>query len=437
MVTDSQIAAAEEYFRPIARRAADEVVLAGAPPIEFVRVEALSGTGWGLVFSTAGDACEFEVQVTACTGQGLADSKYSSFFCSASEVDKVGADRNLGRYGVELCRALAVCQDRPLPEALNVPALPDNEPKGDQADITLPGFCDRGCLFCGMNHLRAGGPALALMDSFNHSTPVAHLKDLSIQVLSSMYWKQIEKTLRKLHRENPDAILHFNGNDALASLHFKATLELAYELGFRNMHVQSPGSDLLRPETLDMLDRYSVTQFGLTAHGFSPAVFDYVNGKPGGAEIFWTGLESLLARSKDVFVSVSCVDANVDEIPFLVEKLAAFPVRIEIFVWFPPNGSRASLGAFRRVGCSFERVARALERTKERVDPMRSGVTGMPRCAMTESLVNHFVWSFEPSHHVGPRHFGYVLSCSNCSVRSDCPGVHKVYSRVFDMPAPL
>ena len=410
--------AALEQFRALSARA-----LAGAKAApELSAIEPMMGRGWVLVYELGGAGGQVHINALP---EPAAAAKFNYSYRVPEHSDPRRA-KQLGRAGLLLCRALG----RVVPEF--EPSVPTEleDSSRESLGLYLLGVCDRACVFCawtyhgqrhGLDGQRLEGgprlPVLSVADFADHDW----VKGLDAE--------QIEAELRAHAHEAASYRVSWSGPDCLASPYFDDGLRLAYELGYREMAIQSPGTRLLEPGFLDFLAAHSVTEVSLTAHARDAALFDEVGGKPGAYRLFWDAVDALHDREFAVYFEVPCIAETVEDLPAHLAELARFPGPLTVFFWYP---SSDMLDFFPRMGMSFERALAALERARELLEPGRVTVDGIPRCVVPDELAEHYVWTY--SHMVFFECERLEL-CASCSLREECPGAAPVYLENHAWPA--
>ncbi|PRQ06416.1 radical SAM protein [Enhygromyxa salina] len=392
---------------------ASALATAKAAP-ELVDVTPLIGRGWCLDFRVANEWADI-VQVNALAEGGGQTLAYSYRPASVGSPQR---ERRLDRVGLLLCKALErVPIDGELPPVAVVVDDPDDEPPPrENVSFWLPGDCDRGCEFCSVSVEPSAERALRLplMQSGTASRERADL----------------EAKLRVTVDRAAEICIEWSGKDCLLSPLFDDGLRLAHELGYRDMGIQTPGSRLLEDGFVEFLRAHSVVRAGLTAHAGDEATFDLVGGKAGAYTTFWAGLERLLAADFQVSLEVPCVAKTVEGLPEHVANLASYPCSITCFFWYPDDHMGDS---FPVIGMAYERAIAALERLRELVPPQRVAIDGIPECAVSSELRQHFFWSYGGGH-MTFIDFERVPACASCSARDRCPGVPPVYLQHHEFP---
>lgn len=374
-----------------------------------VSVLPLSGRGWRLGFQVTGGPEILELNAIASPNGRLSFTHRPITAATERRIIHVS------RVARMLCVALGRSElPRGLPAVVAAPEPPTEEaPPAARLSFWLEGECDRGCIFC----------PTALK---SHRSP-ASLPQLAMgmDVSTRPDWNELSETLRAKQHEAEKCAVEWSGQDCLLSPSFDPGLRLAFELGYRNMGIQTPGSRLLAPGFIDFLVEHSITRVALTAHAGDAATFDRVGGKLGAYDTFWTGFEAVLAAGMAVSLEVPCVLDTVGELPEHLARLAAYDVGITCFFWYPDPSME---DMFPEIGMPFERALASLDRARKLVPAGRIAIDGIPMCVAPQDLREHYFWSYG-ARHMSFIDFERVEACASCSVTDTCPGAAPVYTR--------
>ncbi|MCB9754088.1 MAG: radical SAM protein [Myxococcales bacterium] len=285
-------------------------------------------------------------------------------------------------------------------------------------------MCDRACLFCADRYGRVADP-----DGYVDETRLGELRLLQRPDYMATRRAAIEEALRRASQHEPSTQVAWTGMDCLASPLFDDALALAHALGFTEMELQSPGTRLTESGFARQLARSGVGGVSLTAHGHRAETFDYVNGRPGSHAAFWQAARAVLEAGMKLRVSAPILQQNLAELPELAAELAALDAPVTLFYYHDQD---SLIPHYPRLAVPFDQLRPALERVRERVAPRRVTLTGVPPCALSHALREHFPWDYGRGggHHSHAR-FESLPICSSCPHASACPGAPIQYLAHF------
>ncbi len=409
---------AEAYFRAL--EAAAEPT--GELRLSLTRVAPKGEAGWLLTYTTPARRV-VTVEVTLGDEKCVARGTY----CGFSYRKTPGLSEEQRRWevdtGLMLSRRLAKADAGAPPAIVLSPPKKPSTTGHPSTEIRLLGDCDRACRFCAWGAAKSGHER-----SLIQPAQATYLRVIDrLDGVLGVRRRRMESRLRALYREAPNTVIVWTGNDCLASPLFDHSLRFAYELGFRNMQVQGPGTRLADEETVDFLVRHSVVGYYVTMHGSTPETFAASGGKADAHALFWRALELLLARGVTVGVAVPCFSENVHELSGMLRELHARPVLITVFFWYP---QMEHTYMFKKLAMRFEPAIAALTEAAAELDQGRVRVTGIPACVVPPELKGVYEWRY-PGHHAEAISFVHEPACEGCPERAACPGFARVYSERF------
>lgn len=365
-----------------------------------VEVLPLAGRGWRLGFQVAGGPEVVEFNAMATLNGRLSFTHRP--ITAANERREI----HVSRVAKMLCRALGRC---PLPREL--PRLAREGKERTRLSFWLAGDCDRGCIFC----------PVSLETERGHAT-LPQLA-MGMDVSARPDWQELSSELRQNQHRAAGCRVEWSGQDCLLSPSFDPGVRLAFELSYREMGIQTPGSRLLAPGFVDFLVDHSITRVALTAHAGDAATFDHVGGLAGAYDTFWKGLEAVLAAGLEVSLQVPCVRETVDGLPEHLGRLAQYDAAITCFFWYPDGAMHDS---FTELGMPFGPAVAALERARRLLPARRVEIDGIPACVAPRALREHYLWKYGV-HHTTFIDFEHIEACERCSLKESCPGAAPVY----------
>ena len=393
----------QAFFSQLVARA---LAQAKTPPT-LADVTPLADRGWRLSFRLA-DGGPGAVEVNAVEADAPAGYDYAYV-----PADPEGPrPEHLDRVGHLLCRALGRLRLAGSKPALVVTPSEDELDEHDEREhlsFWLIGDCDRACEFCSVSIQAPESRSLARLPLMA-DTASASFTTIAAQL--------------QANAARADAFtVEWSGQDCLLSPDFDRGLKLAYDLGYRRMGIQTPGSRLVEPGFVEFLKAHSVVRAGLTAHAGDRETFDRSGGKPGAFDIFWAGLHALLEHDFDVALEVPCTARTVDGLPEHLARLCEFPCPVTCFFWYPSTDMNDT---FDRIGMPFARALEALRRAKALVSARRVAIDGIPECVRPGDLLDHYFWGYGGGH-MSFIDFQRVDACRSCAAVERCPGAAPVY----------
>lgn len=224
-------------------------------------------------------------------------------------------------------------------------------------------------------------------------------------------------------RRDHDEITFVGGEPALAP-QLLELVELARELGFTSVGVQTNGRRLASDEALfDRLVAAGLTDLHLSIHGASSSAHDYHTGREGSL----AACVELMTRAQRVgltiVVTTIVTRSNFRELPKLPPVLKRRGVAGWLIEPVRPFGRAADRFAnvVPRFGMSLPWALHGLEQARR--NDLSAWIRGAPLCAL-----GPFAASALPEP---PRSAVLPEPCERCPERSRCGGVDPVYVEVF------
>jgi hypothetical protein len=380
---------------------------------EFVRLQRCRDQ-WGLEFS----APELGAPIVVFAHVPPASSQTDRYFLYRARRDGVSAS------GVAAATAIAHALSR---APVRPPDGAEKPTRRNPVFVSLPSYCDRGCIFCGTNHRRMADP-----EAF--PWPAIAVADIEQGIRPPLdpEWERIQRELRQARATHNT--VNWSGNDPLSSPVFDDALRLAHELGYESMSVQAPGTKLADPAYADHLHSLGVRMLSLTCHGPDEKVFDFVGGKRGAFDLFWATVANAERLGWEMTFQVPVVAPNVQHTARTVAKL--MPVRnsnITLFFWQPEAEFTDAIEA---LPLGLDGVVSALETVPASKDERWVTVSGVPACAVPSSLIKRHQWDVD-GHHYPDEDRGYGPQCNQCSARDACVGYPSAYWLSYPETQPL
>jgi MoaA/NifB/PqqE/SkfB family radical SAM enzyme len=265
----------------------------------------------------------------------------------------------------------------------------------------------------------------------NNDCRICMLGDLKRQ-LPGMGLEEYQRLLQEIRAGGRHENLILSGAEVTTFEGLGEYVEAAARLGhFKRIQIQTNGRRLADPDYLARLVGWGVNEFFVSVQGLEET-HDLTTCRPGAFREVVAGLRNLAAHEVNVISATVLTRTNLEEMPRLVEQLAAAGVsELQLWNYFPmePTDSRdlvVSLPDLRRI---LEEVRPILERTEK---PLVA--KGFPQCLAPAPPV--FFDSWFPAT-VLPQLFWHQFSQSGwgacvwrdggqCRSR-DCWGLSKAY----------
>lgn len=324
-----------------------------------------------------------------------------------------GDDSPESRLAFAFAKALARAPLEPPPNVLEPPPLSNRTAK--RHGVEMKTICDRACIFCNKNFRRVADPTVPPWTA-ERMTPERIARR---ERIVAEEWEVLQKRLPELWQQGTKS-LNWSGDDVCSNPHFVEAIELAYEIGFREMNVQSPGTALADLEFQRFLYDHGVRGFSLTWHAPSAALFERVGGHPDGLELIEAVVEGAAEIGIECYVRVPCISLNAHAVPELVAQLARRRFRgLEVFYWHPEE---LRIEAYDALPLSLEGAADVWRATAARLDVPTVEISGVPACGVPSDLVDKFHWDVS-AHHLGSNRLGHHSKCDTCVASDRCVGL--------------
>lgn len=413
-----------EATRRLAHRAFERLLDAAGERIgagvQSLRVDPSYGRGWVVRVACAERRTTIEV---------VTNSRVPAAFPATPSLGysprRPRADGDDAPLAEALCRALAALPVLLPPSLTQAPR--ERFDRVHRTVVDLPSVCDRGCMQCSTNYVRALDPGAASWAERAPRDGVLARQNAAAEAL----WPRVADAIRDAATRGGS--IAWTGADATASPIFERALDLAAECGLEGMELQTPGTALADPDFVRSIGRRGVSGVNLTAHAASAALFDRIGGRPGAHELFWRAVDNALGHGLHVFVWVPLTAMNAAEVPTLLARLTALPLRVSTYYWHTDPGHEAGYDA---MPLSMHEATRVLDRAAGSIAPMEVEVSGFPACAVPLELLDTYVWSIRNSH-LDPEVVTHAPSCRTCALVTRCAGVPRGYVARHALPPPL